>query len=122
MLVVVSFVRRGCIKKFSSLGPLACSEYTLSGRPACRPSRLIIRLTSAQLGLAGAWAELGKNIIENKVPHLREGKEDFFFIFYSFLRKRKKTSIKLKNPPSMEKKKNILSSSFLTGRRRRKYH
>ena len=38
---------------------MACSEYTLSGRPAGRPSRLIIRLTSAQLGLAGAWAELG---------------------------------------------------------------
>ena len=30
-------------------------------RPACWPSRLIIMLTSAQLGLAGAWAELGKN-------------------------------------------------------------
>ena len=52
------------MQNFSSIGPLACSEYTLSGRPAGRlESRLIIRLTSAQLGLAGAWAELGKNEI-----------------------------------------------------------
>ena len=33
----------------------------LAGRPAGRPN-LKIMLTSAQLGLAGAWAELGKNI------------------------------------------------------------
>ena len=31
------------------------------GRPACWPSRLIIRLTLTQLGLAGAWAELGSS-------------------------------------------------------------
>ena len=33
------------------------------GRPACPLSRLIIRLTSAQLGLAGNWAELGNYFI-----------------------------------------------------------
>ena len=32
----------------------------LAGRPAGRPN-LKIMLTSNQLGLAGAWAELGKN-------------------------------------------------------------
>ena len=55
------------MQKFSFIAWLKLLNYTfpggrLAGWPAGRPN-LKIMLTSAQLGLAGAWAELGnKNI------------------------------------------------------------
>ena len=63
MLDVVSFVRRGCIQNFSSLGPLALlfllgGRIGLGGRVVGWPNKLGIRLNSAQLKLAGLGLSL----------------------------------------------------------------
>ena len=47
----------------------------LAVRPAGRPN-LKIMLTSAQLGLAGAWAELGNKWSKNLAAN------DFFFYYF----------------------------------------